>query len=157
MKFKTILSVSIFLFGLFVTVLLFAQSQSVLEKYTFQLGQTAGTALSFTDQRIGDGDVSFRLNYRLSETGDAEIHVEVFRYVPPGVIDLNNFILNKIDLIFLDSAGRPIRTVLLDKVLGNVGFSIVSSTSGFFSYNVAVKDLSRARGLTVRLSGHYET
>jgi hypothetical protein len=136
---------------------LFAQSP-FLDKYQFDLGHglRQSVELSFTNyHNLGGGSAGFRLQFRLSNSGEANLHLEVFRYVPPGIAT-GNLLLDHIVVVFTDAHGKVLRSVTL-KTLGADGgpFRIGDSSDGFYSTDHIELGLPPSRYIVVRFYGTY--
>ena len=155
-----LLSVLYCALGLVIAAPLHAQ-QGLVDKYLFDLGRVRDVELSFTDRSLGDTDISFRLNCTFSKTnetyssvtGDADVRMEVFRYTPPNTAS-SSLGIEKIELIFLNAAGKRIRTVVVDRLLRDGGvYTFGSSSSGFFEHSLSVKALTGVHSVLVRIWG----
>ncbi len=128
----------------------------LLESYTFELGGWPQVELSFLDPRIERGQAQFRCEIRPSGRDASRIRLEVFRHVRPDSIQFA-LLLEQVRLEFLDAAGAPVKTIVLDEVLGEGGLFILGDSSdGYYQYRTTVSGLQRAERLRIQLLGNYE-
>jgi len=146
----------------FLTVLLTANSiwgQSglpLLEEYSFQIGDSSGVELNFLDPSLGKGNAEVRFQLQPVGKGGYQIKLEVFRHVSQNVITFA-LLLERVEIGFVSASGEPIRTIVLDQILGESGLFIIGDSSdGYFQRKFTAESLGGARGVTLKLFGNYE-
>jgi hypothetical protein len=130
-------------------------SPPLLESYNFDIGNSSGVELSFHDDRLGNGGAEMRLTMQ-PVPGGHQIRLEVFRHVSPGTV-VFALLLERVEITFLNSSGAPIRSVVLDKTLGENGLFIIGdSADGYFKNQRILRGLGSARRVVISLFGNYE-
>jgi hypothetical protein len=132
-----------------------AQSEPpLLEEYSFQFGNSAGTEFLFHDRRLGNGTAQLRIRL-VPDRANANLRVEVFRHHSSGIVFA--LLLEKIEIQFLNSSGNPIKSLVLDQVLGENGLFIIGdSDDGYFQHENRITDVSAVRAMRIRVFGNYE-
>lgn len=128
-----------------------------LERYAFDIGQSHGYELSFTDPRLGNGGAFFRLDLQARGSHRLDLRLEIGRHVPPDTITFA-LLVSGIELRFLDATGAVVEEVVLegDSLWPGGYFVIGDSADGYFQHRQSLANLARVRRVNIALFGNYE-